>query len=146
MWEIFTGGEVPYRMKTQTSLIEMLSAGGRLKIPDQTPKVIADCMGMCWKEKPEDRPTFSKLLDLLGGGDEHMKTISTSINPVSAIEPQTYMKTPDLPKIYLKDTQGISTNRIQCTKFVGTDSVREQQGLSATTDNVHSFQTSTTFE
>ncbi len=93
MWEIFTGGDLPFGGRVnQDVLIERLTAGERLKIPEQTPKVVANCMEMCWKKLPEDRPTFAELLRILSDGDDQLRSIFMTISANS--DPDTYIKSP----------------------------------------------------
>jgi hypothetical protein len=42
--------------------LTLLCDGERLETPDGTPKFYAELMRQCWDNKPENRPTASRLL------------------------------------------------------------------------------------
>ena len=52
----------------------MLSSGIRLTSPAYAPSYISDHMQQCWKEKPDERPSFSSFLQTL----ENMYELKTS--------------------------------------------------------------------
>ncbi|KAG9282841.1 tyrosine-protein kinase Lck [Astyanax mexicanus] len=63
--EIVTYGRVPYPGMTNPEVIRNLDKMYRMPCPDDCPEELYDIMQMCWKEKPEDRPTFEYLQDTL---------------------------------------------------------------------------------
>ena len=42
-------------------IIRFLEEGQRLKNPKQAPNYVASIMSSCWKDEPNDRPTFDFL-------------------------------------------------------------------------------------
>ncbi|MEQ2309693.1 hypothetical protein AMECASPLE_001250 [Ameca splendens] len=62
MWEIYNEGRLPYENRSNTEVVESLNAGLRLLKPRLAPDSVYLLMEWCWKEKPEDRPSFALLL------------------------------------------------------------------------------------
>uniref|UniRef100_UPI0037E8AFCC tyrosine-protein kinase ITK/TSK n=1 Tax=Semicossyphus pulcher TaxID=241346 RepID=UPI0037E8AFCC len=62
MWEVFTEGRLPYENRTNSEVVESLNSGLRLLKPRLAPDAVHLLMEWCWKEKPEDRPSFALLL------------------------------------------------------------------------------------
>ncbi|XP_067103482.1 tyrosine-protein kinase ITK/TSK isoform X1 [Osmerus mordax] len=62
MWEVYSEGRLPYESRSNAEVVESLNAGLRLLKPRQTPSAVHQLMEWCWKEKPEDRPSFAVLL------------------------------------------------------------------------------------
>ncbi|XP_020485378.1 tyrosine-protein kinase ITK/TSK isoform X1 [Labrus bergylta] len=62
MWEVFTEGRLPYENRTNAEVVESLNSGLRLLKPRLAPDAVHLLMEWCWKEKPEDRPSFTLLL------------------------------------------------------------------------------------
>ncbi|XP_022540029.2 tyrosine-protein kinase ITK/TSK [Astyanax mexicanus] len=65
MWEIYSEGRLPYEYRSNAEVIESLNAGQRLLQPRLCPETVYQLMQWCWKEKPEDRPSFALLLHQL---------------------------------------------------------------------------------
>uniref|UniRef100_A0A8C1K0Z8 Tyrosine-protein kinase n=1 Tax=Cyprinus carpio TaxID=7962 RepID=A0A8C1K0Z8_CYPCA len=63
--EIVTYGRVPYPGMTNPEVIRNLDRDYRMPCPDGCPEELYDIMLKCWKERPEDRPTFDHLQDIL---------------------------------------------------------------------------------
>ncbi|KAG8451571.1 hypothetical protein GDO86_003681 [Hymenochirus boettgeri] len=63
--EIVTYGRIPYPGMTNPEVIENLEKGYRMPQPDNCPNELYDLMLLCWKESPEERPTFEFLRSLL---------------------------------------------------------------------------------
>ncbi|GFQ85692.1 tyrosine-protein kinase Btk29A [Trichonephila clavata] len=61
MWEIFTCGKVPYGRATNTEVVEQIQRGQRLDLPRTCPWEVYLVMNKCWKELPENRPSFRAL-------------------------------------------------------------------------------------
>ncbi|XP_030622042.1 tyrosine-protein kinase ITK/TSK [Chanos chanos] len=62
MWEVYSEGRLPYENRTNGEVVEALTAGMRLLKPRLSPQTVYQLMEWCWKEKPEDRPSFALLL------------------------------------------------------------------------------------
>ncbi|KAJ8360922.1 hypothetical protein SKAU_G00174470 [Synaphobranchus kaupii] len=63
--EIITFGRTPYPGMTNPEVIRSLENGYRMQRPDCCPTELYDIMLTCWKNKPEDRPTFEYLQSVL---------------------------------------------------------------------------------
>lgn len=63
--EIVTYGRIPYPGMSNPEVIQNLERGYRMPKPDECPDGLYDIMCMCWKETPEDRPTFEYLRNVL---------------------------------------------------------------------------------
>ncbi|XP_039595903.1 tyrosine-protein kinase Lck [Polypterus senegalus] len=63
--EIVTYGRIPYPGMTNPEVIQNLERGYRMPIPENCPEELYDIMKRCWKELPEDRPTFEYLKSVL---------------------------------------------------------------------------------
>ncbi|XP_068442027.1 tyrosine-protein kinase ITK/TSK [Clinocottus analis] len=62
MWEVYNEGRLPYENHSNIEVVESLTKGLRLLKPRLAPDAIHMLMEWCWKEKPEDRPSFALLL------------------------------------------------------------------------------------
>jgi len=63
LWEIFSYGKIPYVGMTNSEVGEKVCEGYRLPPPRNCEKEIYDWMESCWKEDPEQRPSFKKLYE-----------------------------------------------------------------------------------
>ncbi|XP_038867263.1 tyrosine-protein kinase HCK-like [Salvelinus fontinalis] len=63
--EIISYGRTPYPGMTNPEVIRSLERGYRMQRTDSCPKELYDVMLECWKNKPEDRPTFEYLQSVL---------------------------------------------------------------------------------
>ncbi|KAM3860943.1 LOW QUALITY PROTEIN: tyrosine-protein kinase Blk [Diretmus argenteus] len=63
--EIVTFGRIPYPGMTNPEVIRSLDTFYRMSCPDGCPEELYALMMMCWKEKPEERPTFEYLQNTL---------------------------------------------------------------------------------
>ncbi|XP_058880511.1 tyrosine-protein kinase Blk-like [Acipenser ruthenus] len=59
--EIITYGRVPYPGMTNPEVIRNLDKNYRMPCPDGCPIELYDIILKCWRERPEDRPTFEYL-------------------------------------------------------------------------------------
>lgn len=41
-----------------------MSSGGIMEKPDRCPDIIYDCMKLCWRFKPSERPTFAEIVKM----------------------------------------------------------------------------------
>ncbi|XP_062406696.1 tyrosine-protein kinase Blk [Sardina pilchardus] len=63
--EIVTYGRIPYPGMTNPEVIRNLDKSYRMPCPEGCPEELYEVMQKCWTERPEDRPTFEHLQDLL---------------------------------------------------------------------------------
>uniref|UniRef100_A0A7M4E1C7 Tyrosine-protein kinase n=1 Tax=Crocodylus porosus TaxID=8502 RepID=A0A7M4E1C7_CROPO len=63
--EIITYGRIPYPGMTNPEVIQNLERGYRMPQPDNCPEELYELMKKCWKERPEDRPTFEYMKSVL---------------------------------------------------------------------------------
>ncbi|XP_070782315.1 tyrosine-protein kinase Blk isoform X2 [Enoplosus armatus] len=63
--EIVTYGRIPYPGMTNPEVIRSLDSSYRMPCPDGCPEELYDMMMMCWRQRPEDRPTFDFLQNTL---------------------------------------------------------------------------------
>ncbi|XP_010766685.1 tyrosine-protein kinase ITK/TSK [Notothenia coriiceps] len=62
MWEVYNEGRLPYDNRSNVEVVESLNMGLRLLKPRLAPDAVHLLMEWCWKEKPEDRPSFALLV------------------------------------------------------------------------------------
>lgn len=65
LYEIITFGKIPYPGMTKGEVMSSLQRGYRMPQPDSCPQELYDIMMSCWKNKPEDRPTFDYMQSVL---------------------------------------------------------------------------------
>ncbi|KAM7395484.1 hypothetical protein PAMA_006979 [Pampus argenteus] len=63
--EIVTYGRIPYPGMTNPEVIRSLDRSYRMPCPDGCPKELYEIMMICWKQTPDDRPTFEFLQNIL---------------------------------------------------------------------------------
>ncbi|NWS82207.1 LCK kinase, partial [Toxostoma redivivum] len=63
--EIVTYGRIPYPGMTNPEVIQNLERGYRMPQPDNCPAELYELMRQCWKESPEERPTFDFMKSVL---------------------------------------------------------------------------------
>uniref|UniRef100_A0AC34GYK7 Receptor protein-tyrosine kinase n=1 Tax=Panagrolaimus sp. ES5 TaxID=591445 RepID=A0AC34GYK7_9BILA len=63
VWEIMTLGEQPYRNIPMGCLYEKLKSGYRMEAPPTCPEEISSVMQRCWRDIPEERPSFKTIGD-----------------------------------------------------------------------------------
>uniref|UniRef100_A0A8C2VH39 receptor protein-tyrosine kinase n=1 Tax=Chinchilla lanigera TaxID=34839 RepID=A0A8C2VH39_CHILA len=67
LWEIFSLGASPYPgVKIDEEFCRRLKEGTRMRSPDYTTPEMYQTMLDCWHEEPNQRPTFSELVEHLG--------------------------------------------------------------------------------
>ena len=64
-YEIYSLGKVPYENMDIKDVHEFLNHGNRLECPEYANEEIYNMMISCWHENPDDRPTFTGLLETL---------------------------------------------------------------------------------
>jgi serine/threonine protein kinase len=66
LWEIFSGGKSPYPSMNNMEVVNQVTRHNyRMDRPHMCPSEIYRIMGLCWHEKPEKRPPFSELLQMV---------------------------------------------------------------------------------
>ncbi|XP_078575854.1 angiopoietin-1 receptor-like [Branchiostoma floridae x Branchiostoma japonicum] len=65
LWEIVTLGGTPYSGMKSRTLLRSLREGYRLPKPRNCEEDLYQMMLLCWQRDPEDRPTFSDLVEQL---------------------------------------------------------------------------------
>ncbi|XP_043547427.1 tyrosine-protein kinase TXK isoform X4 [Chiloscyllium plagiosum] len=65
MWEVFTEGRMPFENKSNAEVVDEISRGERLYRPSLASPSVYQIMYSCWHEKPDGRPSFRELLDLI---------------------------------------------------------------------------------
>ncbi|XP_061482478.1 tyrosine-protein kinase Blk isoform X2 [Rhineura floridana] len=63
--EIITYGRCPYPAMTNPEVIQHLQQGYRMPCPENCPAELYAIMSRCWKDDPEERPTFEYLQSTL---------------------------------------------------------------------------------
>ncbi|XP_026186109.1 macrophage colony-stimulating factor 1 receptor isoform X2 [Mastacembelus armatus] len=74
LWEIFSLGKSPYpSMAVDSRFYKMVKRGYQMSQPDFAPTEIYMIMKMCWNLEPTQRPTFSKISQMIKRllGDQH---------------------------------------------------------------------------
>ncbi|KAL0839049.1 hypothetical protein ABMA28_017036 [Loxostege sticticalis] len=65
LWEIATLGGFPYSELSNHQVPPFLAGGGRLPKPARASPRLYELMVECWAEEPQDRPTFSSIVEKL---------------------------------------------------------------------------------
>ncbi|KAM3604731.1 uncharacterized protein V6R79_015580 [Siganus canaliculatus] len=65
LYEIITYGKIPYPGMTKGEVMSSLQRGYRMPQPSNCPAELYDIMMSCWKNKPEERPTFDYMQSVL---------------------------------------------------------------------------------
>ncbi|KAM6948163.1 tyrosine-protein kinase Lyn [Aplochiton taeniatus] len=65
LYEIITYGKIPYPGMSNGEVMSSLQRGYRMPCPECCPEELYDIMTTCWKNKPDDRPTFDYLQSVL---------------------------------------------------------------------------------
>ncbi|XP_036431546.1 macrophage colony-stimulating factor 1 receptor [Colossoma macropomum] len=66
LWEIFSLGKSPYpNILVDSKFYKMIKCGYQMSRPDFAPPEIYTIMQMCWNLEPTERPTFSKIGQLI---------------------------------------------------------------------------------
>nr|XP_039259723.1 tyrosine-protein kinase TXK-like [Styela clava] len=75
MWEIFSGGKMPYLGMGNGDVVEQVGQGYRLERPGHCPHDVYSIMKKCWELEPEKRPSFDNLISILIELLEKIQTI-----------------------------------------------------------------------
>lgn len=65
LYEIVTFGKIPYPGMSNADVMTAIQRGYRMSCPENCPKELYEIMTVCWKDKPEDRPTFDYMQSVL---------------------------------------------------------------------------------
>uniref|UniRef100_A0A914CJI0 Protein kinase domain-containing protein n=1 Tax=Acrobeloides nanus TaxID=290746 RepID=A0A914CJI0_9BILA len=65
MYEVFSFGQMPYKNVALNDMLEFLNSGERLACPEAANEEIYGVMLQCWKENPEERLNFEKVVNKL---------------------------------------------------------------------------------
>ncbi|XP_022084812.1 cytoplasmic tyrosine-protein kinase BMX-like [Acanthaster planci] len=66
LWEIFSGGKTPYPQMNNVEVVDQVTRQQyRMEQPAMCPSSMYSVMYYCWHEKPEKRPSFADLMQLL---------------------------------------------------------------------------------
>uniref|UniRef100_A0A8C8YVI7 Tyrosine-protein kinase n=1 Tax=Prolemur simus TaxID=1328070 RepID=A0A8C8YVI7_PROSS len=65
LMEIVTYGRIPYPGMTNPEVIRALERGYRMQRPENCPEELYSIMTRCWKNRPEERPTFEYIQSVL---------------------------------------------------------------------------------
>lgn len=61
LYEIITYGQIPYPGMNNRQTLERVEQGYHMPCPANCPEKLYNTMLFCWKENPEDHPTFEHL-------------------------------------------------------------------------------------
>ncbi len=62
LYELITGGSVPYATLSNSDVKSKVAEGYRLPLPQGCPEELYKLMLRCWAQRPTDRPHFSEVL------------------------------------------------------------------------------------
>ncbi|KAJ8376680.1 hypothetical protein SKAU_G00072600 [Synaphobranchus kaupii] len=65
LYEMVTYGKIPYPGMSNGEVMVAIQRGYRMPCPENCPNELYEIMKMCWKGKPEDRPTFDYMQSVL---------------------------------------------------------------------------------
>jgi len=80
MWEIMDGGD-PWPGIDSIQTAHKVAKGDRMLKPMDCPKEVYELMCLCWKQLPEDRPSFEQICDMID--DLQDKLFGQKEEPVS---------------------------------------------------------------
>jgi serine/threonine protein kinase len=61
LWEIMTYGRAPFGAFKASEVAAEVRSGKRLERSQGCPEELFECMSACWRETPEDRPSFAEV-------------------------------------------------------------------------------------
>ncbi|XP_033638684.1 plexin-A4-like [Asterias rubens] len=84
LWELFTGGLVPYPGIPNKEVYDYLKRGHRMDAPKFCHRKISDIMRSCWNESPRKRCSFQQIIKSL---NEVMAIMTGNFSPLDLEEP-----------------------------------------------------------
>ncbi|XP_076318623.1 tyrosine-protein kinase receptor-like isoform X2 [Tachypleus tridentatus] len=66
LWEVMSLGYMPYPGRSNQEVMQLVTSGGRLEPPSMCPKPVYHIMMQCWHPVPEERPSFTTIIERLG--------------------------------------------------------------------------------
>lgn len=106
LWEVFSLGLMPYTGLPNRDVMQLVTGGGRLDAPQGCPMAIYRIMADCWNPTPEDRPTFSNLLERLTACTQDPEVMNAPLpsffRPPSSERDTTIMRPPGNDDFYLQ--------------------------------------------
>ncbi|XP_071544866.1 tyrosine-protein kinase receptor-like isoform X2 [Panulirus ornatus] len=66
LWEVMSLGYMPYPGRGNQEVMQLVTNGGRLEPPTNCPGPVYRIMTQCWHPIPDERPTFTTILERLG--------------------------------------------------------------------------------
>ncbi|XP_045115963.1 ALK tyrosine kinase receptor-like isoform X2 [Portunus trituberculatus] len=66
LWEVMSLGYMPYPGRGNQEVMQLVTNGGRLEPPTNCPSPVYRIMTQCWHPIPDERPTFTTILERLG--------------------------------------------------------------------------------
>ncbi|GLG92594.1 Protein sevenless [Gryllus bimaculatus] len=99
LWEIMSLGFMPYTGCTNREVMQLVTSGGRLEPPSNCPGPLYGVMTQCWHPNPDERPSFSTIMERLGycmqDPDVVNAPLPTFNRPPSTERDATIMRPPD---------------------------------------------------
>ncbi|XP_072315264.1 tyrosine-protein kinase Tec [Eucyclogobius newberryi] len=63
MWEIYSEGRTPFEKRSNSEVVDDITRGIRLYRPRRASPPLYQVMYKCWHNKPQERPSFTELLE-----------------------------------------------------------------------------------
>ena len=79
VWELITRGDTPYGLTASyNQVLYLLKRGERLQQVDCCPDLIYSIMMECWFENPDDRPTFTDIIEMMNQAVNYLRNLMSS--------------------------------------------------------------------
>ncbi|XKL67743.1 hypothetical protein PGB90_003234 [Kerria lacca] len=98
LWEVMSLGFMPYTGIPNREVMIEVARGARLGAPANCPPPVFSIMGMCWSHDPEQRPSFSVIVERLGYCIQDPVVINTQLPVYKGPLPSELDKTLMRPK------------------------------------------------
>ncbi|XP_066969584.1 tyrosine-protein kinase receptor [Macrobrachium rosenbergii] len=96
LWEVMSLGYMPYPGRGNQEVMQLVTNGGRLEPPTNCPGPVYRIMTQCWHPIPDERPTFTLILERLGYCKQDPDVVSHALpvfqRPPSAERDTTVMR------------------------------------------------------